>query len=176
MVFVFVFCFVILTSYVATGHSESCVNLSGTYAFRGFDRATDCDVQDTALMLLTPLPLGKGIYANDRIHLEQKGCSALTVIYNATAPDTSNTEVRRPVDLNSANFTANGITSSTSQFSPMCAMGGCVFTRNSTSWSLALDEHKDLKFGFRYSSTGLLNFTTPYSGKVKAQCLLLRVQ
>lgn len=167
-----IFCLLLGTQSLLAG--AQCTSLSGTYEFKGFD-GHDCSLNNQTRRL-DPLPLGDIIQANALITVKQTGCHSLELIYSDDRFENTKGQ-RKAHELNDESITSSKgmLKFEDSGKNSYCGMGGCLSDIYSKSWSLGLDQDRNLRLSYRYKSVGLLNYIVPIVNIVKADCTLQRV-
>ncbi len=149
--------------------NEKCIDVSGTYEFRSF-KGQECSINDDSIMHLSPLDLGGDISDNSLFILKQNGCKSIQVISKSKYRKEADVKV---VDLTKTIF-KNGKFEFSEKKSGTVSSFGTLSYSDKTSWTLGLDENKDLKVSFKHRSIGLYNAIIPTWDRVIMNCVLER--
>lgn len=147
--------------------SVNCINVSGTYEFKSF-KGQDCSINDDSVMHLSPLRLGTDIPDHSVIVLKQDGCKNIVATHKYAY---SKEKVVTVIDLKGTTI-KNGQFAFNEKKSGTVHSFGTLSYSDKTSWTLGLDENKNLKVSFYHQSIGLFNGIVPTWDRVKMSCIL----
>lgn len=152
---------------------NACINLSGTYEFKGVD-GRDCKSKNSIKMEVSPIPLGSAIKPYSDVIIKQKNCTSLDFIYEDERYTNSN-GIKKvyPVDLKKALLGSKSLDFSEKKSGLESYYGSIAYT-DKTSWSLKLDSNKNLRMIFNHRSLSLYNFIIPNYDSISFDCTLTR--